>query len=137
MKALIGFSTKKEPREKRMKRMKIIGRCQINKGMLLAQQCSICVLGASETCHQTTRQGLGKLDVWLQKISDQPGIEQPFPVPVPLMEQEFQKQYTNIVQLGPSLKVDPKSWFGPKRNTEVTFNTHHYSHKLLGHFQVH
>ena len=29
----------------------------------------------------------------------------------------------DIVQLGPSFKVNPKSWFGPKRNTKVTFNT--------------
>ena len=43
----------------------------------------------------------------------------------------------NFVQLVPSLRVNPQSWFGPKRNTKFAFNnTHHLPHKLLVHFQV-
>ena len=33
-----------------------------------------------------------------------------------------------IVQLGPSQRVNPKSWFGPKRNTKFDFNTTHHHH---------
>jgi hypothetical protein len=38
-----------------------------------------------------------------------------------------------FVQLEPSLKVNPKSWFGPNRNTKVTFHTttNQHPHKLF------
>ena len=45
---------------------------------------------------------------------------------------EFFSSFNYVVQIGPSLKVNPKSWFGPKRITKVAFNTHpptnHHQH---------